>query len=421
MNLEDVWRTLLPTMRWFAGKGRAIDTIAITPGLWATPPQSWPAVREETLTVTYLDGDAEQYLALSAYRPATASAAGTLVELDEFGSVYLSDATADPQAFARFAEQLHLDQVGVVIAEPQPLGVEQSNTSVRIGPNALFKLYRRPVQLPAREEELLARLADSPVTPTLFQARHSAAGRLTFIVTDYVAADGDGWQQAVIACRTGEDFTVSAAELGRTLRRLHHDLRHPAWAYPPSMQAHGYSDGSQIAAAMSHRLDQAVSELPALAPLAEGLHASFAQIADLQVPVQQIHGDFHLGQCLHRADGSGWVIIDFEGEPMATPTQRLLPDSPWRDVAGALRSFAYAAATASASDAAQTWVRQCQTAFLDGYRDGEQIPLALLLAYQLDKAVYEARYESQNRPDWAAIPLEFIRNELIRPAGPVES
>lgn len=408
-------------MRWFAGKGRAIDTIAVEPGLWGTPPQSWPAVRQETLTVTYLDGDSEQYLALSAYRPATSSAAGTLVELDELGSVYLSDATADPEAFARYVDQLHLDQVGVAVGRPQPLGVEQSNTSVRIGPNALFKLYRRPVRLPGREEELLARLADSPVTPTLYQTHHSAAGQLTYVITDYVAADGDGWQQAGIACRTGEDFTVSAAQLGRTLRRLHHDLRHPAWAYPPSMQADGHADGSQIAAAMAERLDQAVSELAALAPLAERLHASFARITDQEVPLQQIHGDFHLGQCLHRADGSGWVIIDFEGEPMATPAQRLLPDSPWRDVAGALRSFDYAAAAATAADSAPAWVQRCQQAFLHGYAEGDPVPHALLLAYQLDKAVYEARYESQNRPDWAAIPLEFIRNELIRPAGPVES
>jgi maltose alpha-D-glucosyltransferase/alpha-amylase len=140
----------------------------------------------------------------------------------------------------------------------------------------------------------------------------------------------------------------------------------------------------------------------------------------------RVHGDFHLGQVLvTRGDAT---LIDFEGEPAKTMAQRRAKSSPMRDVAGLLRSFDYAAATGAGSrvaesDAAaqrrQQFVQEfrlsASRAFLDAYRGvldtaerawvTAQTQQKLLDLFTLEKAAYEIRYESANRPAWICIPL----------------
>jgi maltokinase len=120
-----------------------------------------------------------------------------------------------------------------------------------------------------------------------------------------------------------------------------------------------------------------------------------------------VHGDFHLGQTLHTP--TGWKIIDFEGEPAKSMAERVAPDSIWRDIAGMLRSFDYAAATVPGPDSA-AWSAACREAFLKGYAGGDLDPdaEAPLRAYEAEKAIYEVGYEVRNRPDWVAIPLGAI-------------
>ena len=92
---------------------------------------------------------------------------------------------------------------------------------------------------------------------------------------------------------------------------------------------------------MDGRLDAALDVVPALAEHADALRARSTRLRALaDVAVQQVHGDLHLGQTLRTV--KGWKIVDFEGEPAKPLAERLLPDSPWRDVAGMLRSFDYA-------------------------------------------------------------------------------
>jgi predicted trehalose synthase len=138
--------------------------------------------------------------------------------------------------------------------------------------------------------------------------------------------------------------------------------------------------------------------------------------------LQQVHGDYHLGQVLHTA-ARGWIVLDFEGEPLRPLSERLAPDLPLRDVAGMLRSFDYAARHATlgtadpeAARGAEAWARECREAFLDGYgaatgRDPRD-DAVLLDALELDKALYEAVYETRNRPDWAVIPMAAVRRLL---------
>ncbi len=141
----------------------------------------------------------------------------------------------------------------------------------------------------------------------------------------------------------------------------------------------------------------------------------------------RIHGDYHLGQVL--LTRNDFILIDFEGEPGHTLEERRAKQSPLRDVAGMLRSFSYvehSALRAVAHDEvelaklaplARGWAAQVRTAFLAAY-DGAARGAALYDAlapgtgllglFELEKALYELRYELGNRPAWAGIPLQGI-------------
>ena len=94
---------------------------------------------------------------------------------------------------------------------------------------------------------------------------------------------------------------------------------------------------------MMDRLHEAAEIAPALRPHIPGLLRCFDHLGAETLNTQRVHGDFHLGQTLHTP--AGWKIIDFEGEPAKTIAERRTPDTVWRDIAGMLRSFDYAAAS----------------------------------------------------------------------------
>ena len=84
--------------------------------------------------------------------------------------------------------------------------------------------------------------------------------------------------------------------------------------------------------------------------------------------VIRTHGDYHLGQTM--LTDRGWVVLDFEGEPARTLPQRRQKRSPLRDVAGMLRSFAYAASAVElqrGAPAPEDWEQRAREAFLDAY------------------------------------------------------
>jgi len=141
------------------------------------------------------------------------------------------------------------------------------------------------------------------------------------------------------------------------------------------------------------------------------------------------HGDYHLGQVLKTTDG--FAVIDFEGEPARPLEERRAKVCPLKDVGGMMRSFNYATHAvlkqrreASSTDVAlmTEWEGAVRASFLEGYRSvakpGEAVflpstweeALQVIRVYELDKALYELRYELRNRPTWLAIPLQGIRS-----------
>jgi maltose alpha-D-glucosyltransferase/alpha-amylase len=141
----------------------------------------------------------------------------------------------------------------------------------------------------------------------------------------------------------------------------------------------------------------------------------------------RIHGDYHLGQVL--VTRNDFVIVDFEGEPGHSLEQRRAKQSPLRDVAGMLRSFSYVEHSALRSTAhdeielaklspmAHAWAAEARSAFLTAYDEAAHGASlysvltpghGLLGLFELEKALYELRYELGNRPTWAGIPLQGI-------------
>jgi maltose alpha-D-glucosyltransferase/alpha-amylase len=161
-------------------------------------------------------------------------------------------------------------------------------------------------------------------------------------------------------------------------------------------------------------------------------------ILNIKIGGQRIrtHGDYHLGQVLRT--GNDFVIIDFEGEPSRSLSERRIKRSALRDVAGMLRSFHYAPYavvhgqsqgsvirgedTVALENGARFWHRAVSDAFLRAYltesagaahlpRTREELRV-LLDAYLLEKALYEIAYELNNRPEWVMIPLRGVLDLL---------
>ena len=248
----------------------------------------------------------------------------------------------------------------------------------------------------------------------------SATGHLGF-AQEFIPDTEDAWRVALRAAMTGADFTDAAGDLGEATAAVHTALA----ASLPSTEA-TTEDIARITAVMRRRLAAASDLVPEIAARAAQVEALFAA-AERTVwpPLQRIHGDYHLGQVLHSPE-RGWLLLDFEGEPLRPLAERSLPDSHFRDLAGMLRSFDYAGGSAEQDDpdrSAREWMDNAVTAFLDGYSRAAADPRdhpALLRAFLLDKALYEIVYEARNRPTWLAIPVTAITRLLDQPGDDSE-
>jgi len=186
-------------------------------------------------------------------------------------------------------------------------------------------------------------------------------------------------------------------------------------------------------------LPEDVRELARNALAAEAaLDGKLREITRSKLDVTRIrcHGDYHLGQVLFTGDD--FVIIDFEGEPGRSPSERRFKRNPLRDVAGMLRSFAYATETALRSERVRSEDRPRLTPWAESFRawvcvafvrayltciEGQSFKprtlataRALLEFLELEKALYEVNYELNNRPDSVFIPLKGLMNMMPHPS-----
>jgi len=311
---------------------------------------------------------------------------------------------------------------------------EQSNSSVAFGEDSLMKVFRRVTAGQNPDVEILEALTRAGSTHVAALYGYVEADGLQLaMLQQFLRTASDGWDLALASARNlfaegdlhadevGGDFAAEAYRLGVAVAEVHEQLR----ADFPTQRL----DVAATAEGMRDRLAAALDVVPQLARHEAALAERFDALAGVaeDQPAQRVHGDLHLGQTLRTS--LGWKLVDFEGEPAKDLAERRLPDSPWRDVAGMLRSFDYAA-RAVARDLAATdtehdpeaaqiayradeWVARNTGAFLDGYVVAREQALttdelALITAYAADKAVYEAVYETRNRPAWVDIPLAAL-------------
>lgn len=219
----------------------------------------------------------------------------------------------------------------------------------------------------------------------------------------------DAWRVALRAATDGKDFSRQAYELGEATARIHLELADTLGETPATDDVR-----AELMAVIHARYLEATSEAPGLAGHDAEIQRALHQLATAPWPaLQRVHGDYHLGQVL-RTD-SGWVAVDFEGEPLRPLSERTRPDLALRDVAGMLRSIDYAGGSVELSrpgESSREWVRATQQAFLDGYTAVSPVDLVtaapVLRALELDKALYEIIYEVRNRPGWVGIPSAAV-------------
>ena len=445
----------LDRTRWFGGKGRpyAVTDVRTLGQLPGGPPLVVVHVVE--LTYSDAEGGVELYqVPLAFYQHPESRLDHAFVgwwEDPDHGWVHAYDALHDREAMALYQRAF---DAGSETAEGDGLRFhrlpghqldleahstlfsgEQSNSSVAFGEDALMKVFRKitpGVNPDIAVHDVLTRSGSTHVAALYgwldvsLGEQHDDVLQLAML-QQFLRTASDGWDLALASVRSlfadpevhandsGGDFAGEATRLGEALHEVHVTLREqfPGETRPASAAA-------ELAATMTGRLEAALAVVPELEEHAKGLRGAFDEVAHLDgIDVQQVHGDLHLGQTLRTS--VGWKIVDFEGEPAKPLAERQLPDSPWRDVAGMLRSFDYAArvvqrslSTTDEADAelidtrAEEWSERNKFHFLQAYAGGELTPQqqVLLNAYVADKAVYETVYETRNRPSWVAIPLQ---------------
>jgi trehalose synthase-fused probable maltokinase len=320
----------------------------------------------------------------------------------------------------------------------RPMGAEQSNSSLVFDERLALKLYRRIGPGVNPELEVLRFLTERGFEHTAaLEGYVSYEGRpleaTLAILQEFVPSKGDGWELALDALESGdtERLPLRARRLGEVTALLHNalgsDPGDPHFApEEPSTEALAL-----LSASIDEEIEHVFTSLPEI-PALEQVRGRGEEVRDhlrLLTHIGNVgriirtHGDYHLGQALWTNEDD-WLILDFEGEPARSVPERRRKTSPLRDVAGMLRSFAYAASAAKIQrgiDPPAGWEERCRAEFLDGYLDKAEPSLLpagrdqverLLTVFELEKAVYELRYELNNRPDWVAIPVAGILRML---------
>ncbi|HET7674655.1 MAG TPA: maltose alpha-D-glucosyltransferase, partial [Gammaproteobacteria bacterium] len=495
---ERVLPAFLPRQRWFAAKGRHVETTQIAYAV-ELQPEYWFIEAE----VIFDTGAAQRYFLPCALASEAAEAAGgalipfTLARVRRGQRLWtLLDAAAfDGFFFALIAavearreleagdERIVCSPTGQIAgltlppdAEVRRVGVEQSNTSARVGEDFIVKVFRKLITgvHPELEVSRFLTAAGFANTPPLLGSieRIDASGMPTTlaIVHRYVPNQGDGWQHTVehlerrleepgIAIAAAEeaepppvyDFHVDLiATLGRRTAELHTAFARPSGDQAFDPEPVRASDTAAWRRAARRQADAAFTALRSVRGSVAGTvrleldalykrrRACLAAIDRLAADAPagrktRIHGDYHLGQVL--VVQNDWMIIDVEGEPAKSLAERRSKQSPLRDVAGMLRSFDYAAWAAVmrlARDApgpaeavlrfAREWRDAAIKAFFDaylahapataGFADNPTTARHWLDLFMLEKACYEIVYEANNRPEWLTIAMHGVTEML---------
>ncbi|MEJ5914972.1 1,4-alpha-glucan branching protein GlgB [Pseudokineococcus sp. 1T1Z-3] len=323
------------------------------------------------------------------------------------------------------------------------LGGEQSNTSVVVGAGgeapSILKVFR--VLSPGENPDVVvARALWEAGSEQVARPFGWVSGRWTdadgqavdghlAVLSEFLTGAQDAWREACRAVEAGASFADGARSLGRATALVHRALAESFGETPVTDEGR-----AALVRGLGERVQWALASAPALAPHREALERHVAALEDLPgpedlPPLQRVHGDYHLGQVLS-VPGRGWVVLDFEGEPLRPLAERVRPDVAVRDVVGMVRSLDYAGAHVVAgrddeglTARAAAWTAEATEAFLAGAAEVDDDPRArpgtlLHRALLLDKALYEVVYETRQRPQWLPVPLGAVERLLAGDPAP---
>jgi maltokinase len=333
--------------------------------------------------------------------------------------------------------------LGRELIDARDIGTEQSNTSVVFDDELILKVFRRLEPGVNPELEMLRFLTEHgfeniAALAGWYQYSGGPMSATLGILQAYVRSGLDGWELALDElAEEPERFLGRLHRLGEVTGEMHRvlasDSTDPAFCpETPSVEALGLLTATvdeEIARVFLELSDDDESVAP-IAGRGEEVRDLLRQMTYAGAAGQFIrtHGDYHLGQTMW-ADGD-WIILDFEGEPARSLTERRRKRSVLRDVAGMLRSFAYVASAVSLlrdTEPPDDWEEHARSHFLEGYLEtvdpallpsGQASLDRLLAVFELEKAVYELRYELDNRPDWVGIPVRGIQRLLEETTTP---
>jgi trehalose synthase-fused probable maltokinase len=443
---EQALNDWLVEQRWFASKTREVAHIEIVDQvtLRGDPPMLVLCLVE----ARFPTGTHETYQVPLGVRPAGEWDQAVISETPEW-TVY--DALVDPAAGRELLHRMRANS-GVQVDQDEfifrwapeagaglggtvdvrPVGVEQSNSSIVFGDELIMKAFRRLEPGVNPELELLRFLtAHGFEHIASLVGWYEVEGRLLNatlgILQEFLLGFRGGWELALDGLADDPHGLLNKLEaLGRVIGELHSalgsDSTDPAFSPDePSAEALAI-----LTADVDEQIERVFLDLPettATEPIlgrGQDVREKLAALSYVNAggKVIRTHGDLHLGQTM--LGDRGWVVLDFEGEPARPLPERRLKRSPLRDVAGMLRSFSYVTAGARllrGVEAPDGWEELARERFLTGYHGavdsallppGQQATDQLLAVFELEKAVYELRYELNNRPDWVAIPVAGI-------------
>jgi maltokinase len=408
--------------RWYAGKAHAPQFTELTSQV--IPTDSRGVVIVNHLIMDHGGAVPTLYQVPVVERETPlANGESALIGITDAG-ISLYDGPHDPAYTAALARDFAPELVDRITGSAVMTG-EQSNTSIVFsvadGASVICKVFRalHDGENPDVTLQGALSIAGSPFVPRFVgsiaaewpdsgQPTGVAHGSLAF-AQEFLPGAEDGWKLALRSTATDDAFSTHARGLGVATAEVHTTLAEVM----PTQEATDENARGMLAA-WDRRLALALREVPGLSVHAASIEQVYAAASDSDWPrLQRVHGDLHLGQALWIAE-RGWVLVDFEGEPLRPMNERDRPDSALRDVAGMLRSFDYAAGATPGWPVG--WAAACRAAYLEGYAAASGIALeehqSLLDAFELDKAVYEAIYEARNRPTWLGIPLRGIEQLL---------
>ncbi|MGH2919492.1 MAG: maltokinase N-terminal cap-like domain-containing protein [Solirubrobacteraceae bacterium] len=393
--------------RWFASKAREVASVNV---LDAVALSDDPQLKLELVEARFQAGTHELYQLLPG---------------EPDGIRALADLLGAEATIGAVAFHGGLTPTGHV----RSMGAEQSNSSIVFGEEQVLKVFRRVGPGDNPELEMLRFLSEREYpNVAALTGWYEYSGELMDatlgILQEFVSESRDGWQ---LALDDPQGLAQRIGELGEATARMHNTLASdpsdPAFA----PEEPGREALSLLTATIDEQIERVFLDLPQgderVAPIAgrgEEVRDRLQLLSHVGVGGRLIrnHGDYHLGQTM--LTDERWIILDFEGEPARSLLERRRKRSPLRDVAGMLRSFAYAA---SASEllrgvpAPADWEERARAAYLDAYLAtvepfllpaGQTAIEKLLAIFELEKAVYELRYELNNRPDWVKIPVAGI-------------